>query len=139
MLRPVTEKQGDVRLNGISVLVVEDDEDTRALIHKVLELSGAMVISTSSAAEAMEKFAAAKPDVLISDIAMPDQDGYALMREVRNLPPQSGGLIPAIALTGYAGDRDKAATFAAGYQAHLAKPIEPSDLITAIEELIRHR
>lgn len=139
MLRPKTQKQDDVRLNGISVLVVEDDEDTRALIHKVLELSGAMVVSTSSAAEAMEKFAAAKPDVLISDIAMPDQDGYALMREVRKLPPESGGLIPAIALTGYAGDRDKAATFAAGYQEHLAKPIEPSDLINAVEALIKHR
>lgn len=136
--KPREPKGENARLNGISVLVVEDDEDARGLIHKVLELSGARVTSTSSAAEALERFAAAKPDVLISDIAMPDQDGYALMRKVRSLPPQSGGLIPAIALTGYAGAKDKAATFAAGYQAHLNKPIEPSDLITAIEALVKN-
>lgn len=127
---------GALRLEGISILVVEDDADARALIHKILELCGARVTSTSSAAEALGAFAAAVPDVLISDIAMPDEDGYSLLRKVRSLPAECGGQVPAIALTGYAGTKDKDATFAAGYQAHIAKPIEPEDLMAAIEKLV---
>ena len=124
------------RLDGIRVLVVEDDADARSLVHKLLELSGATVVSTSSAAEALEALATAVPDVLISDIAMPDEDGYSFLRRVRNLPPERGGGIPAIALTGYAGARDKMDTFAAGYQAHISKPIEPTDLMTVIIGLV---
>lgn len=129
-------KPKDLPLDGISVLVVEDDADARALIHTMLELSGAKVISTASAAEALGAFAAAVPDVLISDIAMPEEDGFALLRKVRSLPPERGGLTPAIALTGYVGQKDKDATLAAGYQAHIAKPIEPADLMTAIATLV---
>lgn len=125
------------RLRGISVLVVEDDEDARALIQTMLELNGAEVVSTSSAAGALDALAIAVPDVLISDIAMPDQDGYALLREIRELPPERGGQVPAIALTGYAGASDKADTFAAGYQAHISKPIEPPQLMDVIEKLIK--
>jgi len=129
-------KLANQRLDGISVLVVEDDADARSLVHKLLELSGARVVSTSSAAEALEALAAAVPDVLISDIAMPDEDGYSFLRKVRNLPAERGGGIPAIALTGYAGARDKTDTFAAGYQAHISKPIEPTDLMTVIMGLV---
>jgi PAS domain S-box-containing protein len=129
--------EDDVSLSGVSVLLVEDDVDTRTLIHRVLELSGAKVISTASAAEALKAFKVKIPDVLVSDIAMPDEDGYSLLRKVRSLPNEHGGQTPAIALTGYASAKDKADTFAAGYQAHVAKPLEPADLITAIETVMR--
>lgn len=127
----------DVSLSGISVLLVEDDVDARNLIHQLLELRGAKVTSAASAAEALKAFKVTIPDVLVSDIAMPDEDGYSLLRKVRSLPHERGGQIPAIALTGYASAKDKADTFAAGYQAHLAKPLEPADLITAIENVVR--
>ena len=127
----------EVSLSGINVLLVEDDVDARNLIHQLLELRGAKVTSAASAAEALKAFKVTIPDVLVSDIAMPDEDGYSLLRKVRSLPHERGGQIPAIALTGYASAKDKADTFAAGYQAHLAKPLEPADLITAIENVIR--
>ncbi len=124
-------------LSGINVLLVEDDGDARSLIQMVLELRGAKVTSAASAAEALKAFQIKIPDVLVSDIAMPDEDGYSLLRKVRSLPHERGGQTPAIALTGYASARDKADTFAAGYQAHLAKPLEPADLISAIESVVR--
>ena len=127
----------EVSLNGINILLVEDDRDTRMLIQRMLELRGAQVTAAASAAEALKSFSATVPDVLVSDIAMPDEDGYSLMRKVRSLSRDAGGQIPAIALTGYASAKDKADTFAAGYQAHVAKPLEPTDLITAIEQVIR--
>ncbi len=127
----------EVSLSGISVLLVEDDVDARNLIHMLLELRGAKVTSAASAAEALKAFKVTIPDVLVSDIAMPDEDGDSLLRKVRSLPHECGGQIPAIALTGYASAKDKADTFAAGYQAHLAKPLEPADLITAIEKIVR--
>jgi PAS domain S-box-containing protein len=136
-LRLKTEKtKREVSLSGIRVLLVEDDLDTRNLIHTLLELRGAKVTSTGSAAEALKAFKAGIPDVLVSDIAMPDEDGYSLLRKVRSLPHEHGGQTPAIAITGYASARDKADTFAAGYQAHLAKPLEPADLIAAIESVL---
>ena len=127
----------EVSLSGINVLLVEDDVDARNLIHQLLELRGAKVTSAASAAEALKAFKVTIPDVLVSDIAMPDEDGYSLLRKVRSLPHDRGGQIPAIALTGYASAKDKADTFASGYQAHLAKPLEPADLITAIENVVR--
>ena len=130
------ETKTEVSLSGISVLLVEDDLDARNLIHRLLELRGATVTSTASAAEALKAFEVKIPDVLVSDIAMPDEDGYSLLRKVRSLPSERGGQTPAIALTGYASTKDKAETFAAGYQAHVAKPLELEDLITAIEQVI---
>ena len=127
----------DVSLQGIRVLLVEDDTDARALIHRMLELRGARVTSTGSAAEALKEFAVAVPDVVVSDIAMPDEDGYSLLRKIRSFPKDRGGQTPAIALTGYASAKDKSDTFAAGYQAHVAKPLELADLITAIESVVR--
>lgn len=126
----------EVSLSGINILLVEDDTDTRALIQRMLELRGAKVTSAASAAEGLKAFAATVPDVLVSDIAMPDEDGYSLLRKVRSLSRELGGETPAIALTGYASAKDKADTFAAGYQAHVAKPLEPADLIKAIEQVI---
>jgi CheY-like chemotaxis protein len=127
----------DFSLQGIRVLLVEDDTDTRALIHRLLELRGARVTSTGSAAEALKEFTVTVPDVVVSDIAMPDEDGYSLLRKIRSFPKDRGGQTPAIALTGYASAKDKSDTFAAGYQAHVAKPLEPADLITAIESVLR--
>jgi len=131
------EAKNEVSLSGISVLLVEDDVDARSLIQMLLELRGAKVTSAASAAEALKAFKVTIPDVLVSDIAMPEEDGYSLLRKVRSLPDERGGQTPAIALTGYASAKDKADTFAAGYQAHLAKPLEPADLITAIETIVR--
>jgi CheY-like chemotaxis protein len=79
------------------------------------------------------------PDVIISDIGMAEQDGYELMRKVRALPPEEGGLVPAIALTGYAARKDRERALAAGYQLHVAKPVEPDELVAAIAKLVRRR
>lgn len=125
-----------VRLDGLRVLVAEDDEDARSLIKMMLKRSGAEVVPASTAAEALRVVEEMKPDVLISDIAMPDEDGYELMRKVRRLPAERGGLTPAIALTGYASNKDRDQALAAGYQAHLAKPIEQSQLVNAIAKLV---
>ena len=126
-----------IRLDGLRILVAEDDDDARSLIEMILKRCGAEVTSASSAAEALRVVEEMKPDVLISDIAMPEEDGYELMRKVRDLPPERGGLTPAIALTGYAASRDREQALAAGYQAHLAKPIEQSQLVTAIAKLVK--
>ena len=79
------------------------------------------------------------PDIVISDIGMAEEDGYELMRKLRELPPEQGGLLPAIALTGYATRKDRERALAAGYQIHLAKPVEREDLVTAIASLIKRR
>lgn len=127
----------EIRLDGVRILVVEDDADFGSLINIMLELCGARVISTSSVAEALQALEEGLPDVLISDIAMPDEDGYELMRKVRARTPERGGLTPAIALTGYATRKDREHAIAAGYQAHLAKPIEPAELTTAVANLVK--
>jgi PAS domain S-box-containing protein len=128
------------QLTGVRVLVVEDDEDARALIGTMLERSGAVVISASSVTEALQAFDVASPDtpinVLVSDIGMAGEDGYDLVRKVRLLAPERGGLTPAIALTGYASRKDRAQAIEAGYQAHIAKPIEPGELVTAVARLV---
>ena len=125
-------RMGAVRLDGVHVLLVEDDDDSRKLLGTMLKRYGARVTSTKSAAEALAVFEGELPDVLISDIGMPDQDGYELIRKLRALPGQKGGNIPAIALTGYASRKDRERALSAGYQQHMAKPIEQMDMITAI-------
>jgi PAS domain S-box-containing protein len=124
------------RLDGIHVLLVEDDEDTRRLIGTMLKQHGAEVTCASSAAEAYGLFQQRFPDVMISDIGMPEEDGYELMQRIRELPVEKGGLIPAIALTGYATRKDRERSLSVGYQKHLPKPIEQSDLVTAIAGLV---
>ncbi|HXM36546.1 MAG TPA: PAS domain S-box protein, partial [Pyrinomonadaceae bacterium] len=126
-----------IRLDGLRVLVVEDDADARSLITTMLERSGAQATLASSAAEALQAIEGATPDVVVSDIGMPDEDGYELIRRVRALPPERGGLTPAIALTGYATAKDRERAMAAGYQAHIAKPIEQAELLTAIANLVK--
>ena len=129
-------RSGVVRLDGVHVLLVEDDDDSRKLLGTMLKRYGARVTSTKSAAEAFEAFTNDVPDVLISDIGMPDEDGYQLIRKLRALPVQKGGTTPAIALTGYASRKDRERALSAGYQQHMAKPIEQMDMITAIAALV---
>jgi PAS domain S-box-containing protein len=125
-----------VRLDGVHVLLVEDDDDSRKLIGTMLKRYGARVTSTKSAAEALNVFTDDVPDLLISDIGMPDQDGYELIQKLRAMPADKGGLTPAIALTGYASRKDRERALAAGYHQHLAKPIEQTEMIAAIAALV---
>jgi len=129
-------RSGRVRLDGLHVLLVEDDDDSRKLIGTMLKRYGARVTSTKSAKEALSVFDGELPDLLISDIGMPDEDGYELIRKLRSAPPDKGGLTPAIALTGYASRKDRERALGAGYQQHMAKPVEQSDIISAIAALV---
>ena len=124
--------QPTLSLQGVRVLVVDDDTDTREFLVFLLEQAGASVISASSAGEALRELTQFKPDILLSDIGMPDMDGYMLMRQVRALPSEEGGQIPAIALSAYAGEMNQQQAIAAGFQRHLAKPVEPEELIRII-------
>jgi signal transduction histidine kinase/ActR/RegA family two-component response regulator len=122
-------------LAGVRVLVVDDETDTRKLISAVIEQSGAEVAACASAGEALEKLKTWRPHILMSDIGMPGEDGYAFIRQVRALPPERGGRTPAAALTAYARDEDRTRALAAGYQLHIAKPFSPGDLIAAVSDL----
>lgn len=122
---------------GLRVLVVEDEPDTRNLLVMLLELCHAQVLSASSAQEARELVAAEAPDLMISDIGMPGGDGYALIRDVRSMPVDRVSRVPAIALTAYARAEDRDRALRAGFDEHLSKPVEPSDLMRAIASLAR--
>jgi CheY-like chemotaxis protein len=126
-------------LAGLRALVVDDEEDTLELLRMVLERCDIEVTTASSVSEAIKAFESAPPDVLISDIGMPVEDGYQLIRRVRARATGQGGDVPAIALTAYAGEADRKRMLNSGYQMRLAKPIEPASLIEAIASLIRSR
>jgi CheY-like chemotaxis protein len=102
---------------------------------EVLQERGAKVRMASSASEALAKFIEARPDVIVSDIGMPGEDGYSLIRKIRALPAERGGRTPALALTAYARGEDAQRAFAAGFQVHLAKPVEPAQLATVVANL----
>lgn len=123
-------------LNGLRILVVDDDADTREILVKILETCGAEVMAVSSASEAIAALEELKPDVLVSDIGLPQQDGYALIRSVRLLETEQGK-IPAVALTAYARGEDREAALSAGFQSHLAKPVEPSELVAVVISVAR--
>ena len=122
-------------LKGIRVLAIDDQTDTRDLIILALTRYGAEVRACTSATEACKMIKKWKPQVIVSDIGMPGEDGYDLMRKVRTLTPKSGGNIPAIALTGYAGAVDESKAYAAGYQVHMTKPVELRELAATIAKL----
>lgn len=124
-------------LTGIRLLVVDDDSDARELLASMLGHSGAEVTTVGSTDEAMEAFSATRPDVLISDIEMPGRDGYELIKEIRRIESESGGWIPAIALTAHARTEDRLRALSAGYQSHIAKPVEPAELVAAVASLAR--
>jgi signal transduction histidine kinase len=127
--------EGSGALDGLRVLVVDDEADTRELLAFVLEQCGARVMTVASAREALDTLAESKFDVLLSDIGMPGEDGYQLIRRVRSLDRQQGGNIPAVALTAYATEEDRTRAFSAGFQVHMAKPVEPTQLIAVVSHL----
>ena len=128
--------QPSLNLNGMHILVIDDKMDSREFVAFVLEQVGASVTTAATASEGFLALTQSPPDVLLSDIGMPDLDGYMLMRQVRALPPEQGGQVKAIALTAYAGEYDRASALQAGFQQHIAKPIEPDELIGAIATLL---
>ena len=126
----------DSHLKNVQVLVVEDDRDTRDFLALTLEEYGAQPTTVDSVAAALETLEKSPPDILVSDIGMPEADGYSFIQQVRTLPPERGGRIPAIALTAYAREQDRDRAIAAGFQIHLAKPVVPDELVEAIVQLI---
>ncbi|HEX8185947.1 MAG TPA: ATP-binding protein [Blastocatellia bacterium] len=123
------------RLSGIRALVVEDEPDAREMLVVMLARFGAEVKSSASAQEALKTLEQWKPDVLVSDVGMPDEDGYSLIHQIRALGPARGGQTPAIALTGYSRPEDRSRLLAAGYQVHLSKPVNLNQLVEAILSL----
>ncbi|MHC5890668.1 ATP-binding response regulator [Nostoc sp.] len=124
-------------LDGLQILVVDDNADTRELIAFILEQSGAQVTAVSSVGEALEAVVRLKLDVLVSDIGMPDEDGYSLIRKVRAQEAEQGEKIRAVALTAFARDEERRLALQAGFHVHLSKPIEPDELVTVVANLVK--
>jgi CheY-like chemotaxis protein len=124
-------------IRGLRVLVVDDEPDARGLVKRLLEDCGATVRTAASAGEALTLVSEELPDVLISDIGMPDEDGYRLIRRLRDLPPDKGGQVPAVALTAYARSEDRVKAMRGGYQHHVVKPVEPTELVAVVANLAR--
>jgi hypothetical protein len=122
-------------LEGVRVLIVDDEPDARDMLDLLLRQCDADVRVTATVHEALKAIEQWKPDVLISDIGMPVEDGYALINKVRSLELECGGDTPAVALTGYAGPEDRQRLLASGYQAHLTKPVEIAELVREIVRL----
>ncbi len=129
------EPVADQKLRDLRILLVEDDVDTQELLKTILGRHGAAVDVVNSGAGALAEIPRTKPDVIISDIGMPGENGYELIKKIRSLPREKGGRIPAIAVTAYAGASDRRRALLAGFQTHLATPIEPDDLVAVILSL----
>ncbi|HEY6186934.1 MAG TPA: ATP-binding protein [Pyrinomonadaceae bacterium] len=127
------------RLDGVHVLVVDDESDVRDLLVMILTQRSAVVTAVGTVAAALEKLQLMKPDLIVSDVEMPNEDGYSLIRKVRALEERQGERIPAIALTAHTRPSDRLRALSAGYQMHIPKPVEPAELITAIANLINPR
>jgi PAS domain S-box-containing protein len=125
------------RLDGLKILVVDDEPDTREMLKAGLGQCGAEVAAAASTAEALEAIEKSAPDLLISDIGMPGEDGYELIRRVRELPAEAGGRLPAIALTAYARVEDRMHALRVGYQMHVPKPVELAELAAVAASLVR--
>ena len=124
-------------LEGLRILVVDDELDSREFISFVLEQDGAEVIQVPSAIEALQIFPNIQPDILVSDIGMPEMDGYMLLGEIRKMQPEAGGNVPAIALTAYAGELDRKQALSVGFHSHIAKPVEPDNFIATVLEITK--
>ncbi|MEH2069277.1 MAG: PAS domain-containing protein [Nostoc sp.] len=124
------------QFNGLRILIVDDDADTREFVGFLLEQKGALITTTASASEALNSIAQSVPDLLISDLAMPEMDGYSLIEQIRAMSKQQGREIPAIALTAYVAESDRQQILAAGFEKHVAKPVQPIELLTSIADLI---
>jgi len=126
-------------LYGLKLLVVDDDVDTRELIDWVLRRAGAEVVTAESAREALDALEKERFHLLISDIAMPEEDGYSLLKKVRALAPEHGGRIPAIALTAHSMVTDRLQSLRAGFQSHVPKPVVPEELVEVVASIIHLR
>ncbi len=126
-------------LAGTRLLAVDDESDARELLHAILTAAGARVTVAASGAEAFAAFRREPPDALVADLGLPDEDGYALLRRIRALPPADGGTAPAIALTAFARGSDRAESLAAGFDLHLTKPVDPDELCAAVADLVASR
>jgi len=130
-----TDQAAAPRLDGLTVLVVDDEEDARQVVEEVLRAHGAEVITAASGSEALDVLTSTIPDVVVSDVGMPEMDGYALLRKMRAMPIGLGGRTPAVALTAYARKEDAQRAFAAGFQMHVSKPVDPDHLVTVVGNL----
>ena len=130
---------GDIRrvLDGMRVLIVEDESDTRDLLGIVLEWHGASVFLTGNVADGLEVHRKQLPDVIVTDIGMPGMDGYSLIKALRALPPETGGNTPAVALTAHARSQDRRRAMLSGFDIHVARPVEPSELLAVVARLAR--
>jgi PAS domain S-box-containing protein len=130
---------GDVlpSLAGLRILVVDDEPEAREIVAAILGQAGAEVVAAASAEQALDLVIQWKPEMLISDIGMPNEDGYELIRKVRALRPENGGQIPAVALTAFARTQDRLKILSAGYQMHVPKPVEPVELVTVVASLTK--
>ena len=133
----VRQTDASLSLRGVRALIVEDQLDARELLSVLLRQYGAEVLTAGSASDALSRIQSEKPDVLISDIGMPGEDGYWLIKQVRSLKTEQGGDVPAVALTAYASEADRKRALGAGFQAHVSKPIEPTALISAVAQVTR--
>ena len=134
---PLARRAGPGALSGVRVLLVEDEPDSAELCRRILEAQGAAVELVGSAAAAVDAAAGSPPDVLVSDIGLPGEDGYSLLRRLREQPAERGGQVPAAALTAYAGPVHAERARQAGYALHLAKPVTPDQLVSAVASLAR--
>jgi len=125
-------------LEGLHVLVLDDEADAREVVKEVLERGGAVVSLATTAAEALAAIRREKPDLVISDIGMPEEDGYFFIRKLREMPREEGGRIPAVALTAYARAEDRRKALLSGFQNHATKPIEPQELVMVVSYLVGH-
>ena len=125
----------EVSLANVHVLVVDDEIDGRNLVKRLLEMAGATVSMAGSASEAMERILAGRPDVLVCDIGMPGEDGYSLIRRLRVLEERQESVLPAVALSAYARSEDRTKAIRLGFQNHLAKPVEPAELVAMVSSL----
>jgi signal transduction histidine kinase/ActR/RegA family two-component response regulator len=129
----------DLSLANVHVLVVDDEVDARELVKRLLEMAGATVSMAGSASEAIESILAARPDVLVCDIGMPAEDGYSFIRQLRVLEESQERTLPAVALTAYARSEDRTKAIRSGFQNHLAKPVEPAELLAIVSSLAGRR
>jgi CheY-like chemotaxis protein len=136
---PVTSWADHPSLEGITVLAVDDEPDALGLVKRVLEGCGARVLTATSTREALALVVAERPHMIVSDIGMPDEDGYDLIRKVRALPADQGGRTPAAALTAFARAEDRTRALRAGYQTHVAKPVEATELTAVVASLAATR
>jgi CheY-like chemotaxis protein len=127
----------NARLAGRSILVVDDDKDTREMLRFILEQDGAQVMSAGSVTEAVEQYKTSPPDAMIADIGMPEFNGYALIALIRDHDKELGRSTPAIALTAYTSPKDEQTALAAGFQKYMSKPFEPGEIIDTISSLVK--